>query len=524
MKLLSRILTFFLPALSVWTVIFYFQYLANLDNVNDLLWFFLFAPAILLESVSFNLSKKRRLLPILPENKKERFTLISNIILWYLLFIIWIILLPAADFEDKQLLLALINTMSLPAAMHIFIAQSYLTFGAFGIWLLIYYSITIKRGKLRIPVTLLVPLFLTGILYYHFYYLGGIYNYSSKNILTQKGVRIVFSRDDLISDDEATLKKWHKRDSYFPRDIYIDKDSGSIYANYANTNDEPDVKSVTLIKIDIDKNEPQYFFSNYIKVFKILDDSLIVSPFSHRSIYILNKMDFSIIREIPSQDELQYWETLDILYSSMDNSLYILNDVSAAVLKYDYGSGRLLKTLEPDFIKYGGGLICPRLRKRSNRLYVLGYMSPYDVIELEPISLRITRKLSLGSSGPLSLGATALEMNDSESSLYVQDGGKKTLYEIDIETLKIKRRLKGDIHSRRIYFDKKRNALYIAGFFRGRLKALDLKSGKTAWTVRVGGKPYGIALDHDNDLLYVNSCTGIVRLDLDHLWSEYNMK
>ena len=87
-----------------------------------------------------------------------------------------------------------------------------------------------------------------------------------------------------------------------------------------------------------------------------------------------------------------------------------------------------------------------------------------------------------------------------------------------METFEIKRTFKGEGHARRIKLDKKRNCLYVLGYFSGTVFPIDLNTGKRPWTIHVGGLPHG--MDLNENTLWVNSMSGILKLELNQIWGE----
>jgi outer membrane protein assembly factor BamB len=204
---------------------------------------------------------------------------------------------------------------------------------------------------------------------------------------------------------------------------------------------------------------------------------------------------------------------MDIFHDADRDNIYITNEMSPMLLKYDYTNGTLIDHMRPEGVTYGGTIWLLQASAKTGKLYYVGVSSDYDLLEIDPETLEIERTLDLGT-----FGGSALKIDEEAGLIYFQHGERDTLYEIDIHSFKVKRTLKGDTYARRLHIDKKRNALYILSFLHGKLIAIDLKSGKRVWTLKVGGKPNGMA-SHE-DILYVNSRAGIVRIDLAAVWKR----
>jgi hypothetical protein len=466
---------------------------------------------------------KGRLIKLIPADKKALYFLILRIMFWFSIYYFWVIYISHIAVIQHpvqgRLTAVVINSLLLALAMHVYTAESYITAVVFLGWVLLYYYITVKKQKLRIFTAFIIPGIFTFLLYYHFYYLGGVGDYSTKTIEKQAGVEVFYTGKDFPKTDYFHNSDWLKLNRFWPRELHIDPKQNAIYASYAYTYDNPMAKRPGLLRIDLETKETKYYLCRFARAISFQSDTILISPYYEKKIYELYKNDFSVKRVIPAQIDLEPWELADMYCDETNGQIYLSNEINPILLKYNYHSGNLIGQLKPNDIKYGSGMWNIKVSNKTGLMYLISYQAAQDILEIDPGRMEITKTLELNSDGILSQLSTCLKLDDEKGLLYFQHGGRNKLYEIDIETLQVKRTLKGEVHARHMILDRKRNVMYISSFFYGKLIALDLVSGRRLWEIKVGGKPYGMDIYNDN--LYINSRAGIVKLDLKTIWEKY---
>ncbi|MFC2091839.1 YncE family protein [Elusimicrobiota bacterium] len=492
------------PFASVWITLLYI-YLMNIVNLSKQLPFYLmiftFIPVLMFDYLSLAILKKK---------KTSKITLTVNSMFWFVIFSFWVLLMPY--FEETRTWLDFFYFSLIANLKLIYTAEYYFTYAALILWLLLYYIITVRKNRFRILTSLFLPGILTYILFFHFYFLGGFGAISERKIDSQKGVKIFYSKDDFPKQDYFQYKMWTQINMLHSRDIFFDKQENALYANYANTYGKISAKrSPNLIKVDIDTKKTIYTSGFYTRSIALTPAGILGSPWYEKKIYEFSKKDLSIIRTFSAQADISTWETAEIFFNESNDSIYVSNDLLAALFRYDYNTGSLLKDKRYDDFNYGGGLWNFQASNRTGMLYAIGLGKKESLFELDPVTLEINRSLDLDS-----YGGSALLLDDDNGLLYFQDGNSSRLFEIDITELKVLRIFKSHPFSRKIYKDKKRDTLYILSYLYGRLFAIDLNTGKQLWTIKVGGKPSGLAVTED--LAYVISRTGILRIELDKLF------
>ncbi|MFH1416482.1 MAG: hypothetical protein ABIH89_10410 [Elusimicrobiota bacterium] len=511
--------------ISVWIIIFYFRFMSYLNH-RDMLkdWLILllfFVPAVFFEAFSQNIvlsePDEGRSRKMWPQNADQWVLFSLKIAFWLFIYVGWVIVMP--QFGDIKRWLDFFYFSLFPMLGMVYIAESYVTLIAVIAWLTIFYFTVVRRNILRIFSSLILPVLLTYILFSHFYHLGGPGAASIKRISNQKGVEMFYTQKDFPEKNSEDYMHW-KKISKYARDIYVDEKQNAIYTNYANTyanKPHRNNKQSAVLRIDLDTKETHYINAPYTRAMGINASSLLISPVSGREIFELSKEDLSVERRFPIQVSVDYWEVIDIYHEQDTDSIFICNDMRPALLKYDYKTCRLTNILTFDGFKYGGTVWNIGFSKKRKKLYLTGFGGDADLFEIHPGTMKIAKELDL-----VRHGGSALVVDEEKSLVYFQDGGSNRLFEVDLERFEVKRVLKGEIHARRIFLDKWRNALYILSYFYGRLIAVDIETGDRLWTLKVGGKAYGLAVN--KDILYVNSTAGIVKVDLNDVWDRWKHK
>jgi hypothetical protein len=457
------------------------------------------------------------------QQKDIKRCLIPKLVFWFMLYCIFIISFPNLDIAIKDNLIFFVNPVITLLAIRVLGGQVLFTIMLVVIWLTAYYFISFKKNKFRFFNVLILPCILLFLQTYYFYNYGGLGNFSRNSVEKQNGVKIFYSKEDFPKIDYFDHKNFMDINWSHPRDIFIDKKQNVLYINYSNTNADSQIDKPCVLRIDLDTKETVYHSDYTTRQISAHTSTILSSSWYKNKIFELDKKNLSQIRSIPAQADIKYWETIELYHDAERDYIYVTTEVSPSILKYDYTSGKLLGSIFPkNKSKLGGGFRGLALYPKTGMIYLTGYLLDYDetfkydLFEIEPHSFKINRTLNLNIHN---FGATALEINDKTGLLYLQHGGNNKLYEIDIETFKVKRILKGAAGSLKMCIDQKRNIIYITAYYKGKVFAIDLNNGELCWAVKAGGKPQGMALD--NDVLYVASRLGILKIDLEKIWNEH---
>lgn len=515
------------PLLSVWIIVAYLHLLHCLfvlEVVTSLrVILFLFIPVIFLETIFSLLFCGQGLRDIIKTAFWQKVAIAGRVLTWLIFFGLWAIGMgylskigdPSQD-ANYQWIKWYGPYLYLPLYL-VYRAEGFITLIVLAVWLFSYWIITVKWRKLRLFTGIMIPIIFTIILSVHLYYFGGIGGlYREGRIVEQKGVGKFFD----IKELEEKKGVWGRRSKItrHARGIFMDEDENAIFATFGCTLCRNRLhRYITIVRIDMLNKDVEYFVSANVRriVCNDYSNSIFVSPWCERLIYELSKHDLSVIRTIPNQVQGLLWEPMDVFKDIFKNRIFVGNGNEQALISYNLNTGKRQKIL--NFYKLGlvkriGSVWCILQSKKTGNLYFT--VGPGEnLFEVDPDSLDVLKHVNLG------VGAgTALAVDDDKGVLYYQSGAKDILYEVDIETFKVKRKFKSEFYARRIRLDKKRNCLYVLGFFSGTVFPIDLKTGKRPWKIRVGGKPHGMHLS--NDILWINSMAGIFRLDLETIWEN----
>ena len=127
--------------------------------------------------------------------------------------------------------------------------------------------------------------------------------------------------------------------------------------------------------------------------------------------------------------------------------------------------------------------------------------------------MKVNRTLDLNLFNLSSLGASALEIDNLSNMLYVQDGGSRRIFEIDINSFEVKRILKGAVYARKIIADSENNRLYVLDYLGAKLLLIELSTGKKLRAVKIGAKASDMQM-YGSDI-YINSASGIMKVDIE---------
>jgi hypothetical protein len=309
---------------------------------------------------------------------------------------------------------------------------------------------------------------------------------------------------------------------FYPRGVYPDEGAGVFYVVLACTYCDVEHRWPMLVRKDQATGEIRYLLGNRnVRQIETRDLGLIFAPWVNEYFFELSKSDLSILRRIPKpRDALIHWDVWDpfsLVKDASANRVYITTEFYPYVLRYDLDSGRLEKILDlvdSGIVRPGALPWCMVQSEKSRRLYIIVTSGKYDLIEVDPDSMRMVRGLSLHDF----LGSY-LAIDDEKGLLYYQHGMFDGLYCINLKTFQVERKYRGEYQARALAIDKRRNVIYVLGYLTGKVFPVDLESGRRMWEMNVGGRPEGMALSGDK--LWINSIAGTFRVDLQTIWKHY---
>ena len=500
------------PLLSVWIIAVYIHLVLCLHIMgivaSKIIASFLFIPVIFLEILFSIIYYPDQIKKFSDIKRKWLFLLACRLLFWLIFFIIWVLFITYLS-KNTQILAWVAPQFYLLFYL-VFRGESWITLIASAIWLVIYYYYTVKGNRVRIFTTMILPMILFASLFIHLYFFGGIGGLYESGVFAQEGVERFFQ----IKNIDSHIVPQH------PRGIYFDKNENALFIMFGQTF-TPSLKPYpTIVRKDLSSNSTHFFLSRNIRRIHIDGTSrhIFVAPWYQQVFYVLSKKDLSIIGNNPNQTEglLRTWEPMDIFKDRLTNRVYIGNGVEQAFISYDLDTGRIARILHlyNQGLVDKGGPVGNILQSKKDGMIYFTSGPGMNLFEVDPESLNITKQKSF-----FDITASALAIDEEGGMLYYQNGCFNALYEIDIESFEVKRTLRGEGHARRILLDKRRNCIYVLGYFSGTVFPIDLTTGKRLWTVRVGGLPHGI--DLSDNTLWINSMSGVMKLDLETIWKRF---
>jgi len=467
----------------------------------------LFIPIIIAEfflSFYFNFSSFKNLPRCL--NFKWLFSYFCRIIFWFAFFNIWIIWIT--EISNEEFYLKFFGPQFYLSYYLVIKGENWIALLAFILWLSLYYLITVKRKKLRLFNTIMLPNILMALLTFHLYAYGGPGGFFEKYITQQKGIEKVFHIDEI--DNEV-------RNNH-ARGVYFDKTEQALFAMYGCTFCTED-NYPTIIRKSFQDNKINIFLSDNIRqiFFDKNSKSLFVAPWCQENFYELSMKDLSICNSYPNQIKnlLKYWEPMCIVKDLKKNRVYVGNDAETALISYNLDTGKIEKFLkfhEQGYVRIGGPVWNIIQSKKTRKLYCISGPGN-NLFEIDPDTLKVIKYRYCSD-----IIGCALEIDDDNDILYYQNGTFDSLFEIDINSFQIKRTFTGEMHARRIRLDKKRKCIYVLGYFSGTLFPINLETGKRPWRLNVGGSAHGMYMDED--IMWVNSLAGVFKINLNIIWDS----
>ena len=500
------------PFFSVWSIAAYIHLLHCLhifDIVSSrLLISVLFLPILYFEfffSLNFPTTT-----PIAHISGGWIFFLVCRSFFWFISFVIWVLFMT---FVSKHaIVIKWFATKFHQWLWLICKAESWITLIPLTLWIFLYYYVTVEAGKLRLFTSIGIPILFSVALMFHLYLFGGIGGLKRRKVFQQKGVEKPF---EIKKIGPYTVPN-------HPRGVYFSKKEDALFIMFGRTYGS-NKEYPTIIRRDMKTGRMHSFISRNIRRISFDENSgsIFVAPWYEDVYFELSMRNMQIIKKCPNQVEgiIQTWEPMDIIKDVTENRVYIGNDAEQVLIAYNNETckvEKILNLLEQGVVKPGGPVWNIVQSKKTRKLYFTsgpGRRRFYDnhLFEVDPDSFTILNQRKF-----FDIVGTALDIDDEKNLIYYQNGGFKPLHEIDIETFAIKRTFKGEGHARRIKLDKKRNCLYVLGYFSGTVFPIDLNTGKRPWTIHVGGLPHG--MDLYEDTLWVNSMSGVLKLDLNTIW------
>ena len=454
----------------------------------------------------------------------------GNLVLWSVAFVGWV--LGMGQLADVAPFLRWFGPEFYYQFWLVYAAQGWLTWLALAIWLLLYATIAVNRGRARILISIGVPGLLTVALFAHLTFLGGVGAESLDTVLEQPGVSLELDPHTLaIAGDaprpgasltpttpiecvEATATEPIPRTipyRFHPRDVLPDATGDVLYLSYGCSWCVEEGTTPSVLRLDRRSGDVTCFKSSNLHHvgYRTGDELVWAAPWSSHEVVGLSSEDLSVVARVrrPRRRDLRFFQPIQVLPDINGGRLYAGTELEATLVAFDTSGDagpQFLRLPETGLVRWGGPLHFLTQHPTTRRLYFTSGPG-HNLFEADPDTLELLRSVDLGD-----VVGTALLLDAEADVIYYQSGVRDALFRVPLDTFEPDRTYEGEIHARRLAHDPDRGLLYVLGHFSGRVFALDLESGDRVFEVAVGGRPHGLA--RHGHSLFVNTFLGVLRI------------
>ena len=431
------------------------------------------------------------------------FGLIGRCLVWTALFVALVVVLPmAADLKPH---LRWMSRSAVVLAGLVFRAEGLVAFLFLVVDLLLYVFLSVRRGRWRLLVCLLLPAVQVMYLCHDIYRYGGRGYAERDRIEAQAGVSVIFDSGVMFLD-----RPQHPRRLHF--DDRAQALTGVFGCTYCDFYARPDP---SFIRFDLATRSATGFASTNVRLVDIDDakGTVLFAPWLRQweqaTVISLDSASFKPLERHRFQSSLLQWQPTAVI--RIDDLLYLTNDGVPALVVMDPSKDvavKVVNLVEMGLVDEGGTLMDVAFDSRTRRLLIVGgpgqNLLSYDIQAGRVVDTRSF----------FDVAGTSLAIDEASRRGYYQSGALDTIHAFDLDSLDEVGRYTGEFNARDLQLDVKRNRLYVCGFFSGRVIAIDLATGNRVWERIVGGLPGGLAIDAQAERLWVNSVAGFVEIDL----------
>lgn len=199
-----------------------------------------------------------------------------------------------------------------------------------------------------------------------------------------------------------------------------------------------------------------------------------------------------------------------------DKNVFVVSTEYPALTKFQKKPWKKLAQIsfkKTGLTKFNSGAWIAAYDPLKKQIYVeLGMVdlsSAFIVAQIDAETMRVKKTLRLPEGG---LELLAIP---EKRSLILGSFFSHNLYEMDMDTLTVKRIIKGPLTCRNLVYDAKRNLLYGLSFSHGDFWMMDYATGKLLKRKTCGKKPSALFLSENKKHLYFGSTAGIFKISLD---------
>lgn len=239
--------------------------------------------------------------------------------------------------------------------------------------------------------------------------------------------------------------------------------------------------------------------------------------------YVFTKSPF---KKIKTTDMFSEYSLISPFWFDMSpdmKNLYVLTYENSEVIHYSLNGFDLKKEKKINLKQSGltdfssGGNIIIYDKETDSLLVMAGIVSwklDYMIAEIDAKTLRIKKTMRLPKAGLF------LAYIPQTRSIFSSDFYGRSLYEVDRDTFKVRRIIKGPLSVRSLVYDARRNLIYTGSYAQGDIQIIDYRTGKLLRRIFIGPKVTTLFLAPDLDSLYIASGSGIFNMDLDAMSKE----
>lgn len=196
--------------------------------------------------------------------------------------------------------------------------------------------------------------------------------------------------------------------------------------------------------------------------------------------------------------------------------IYVTSTEKPGLTEYDIHTMRVRRKLDlRPYTEFRSGVWRMMYDAGADKLFMeIGYTNLRDENKL----IRVDRK-SMQVDGQAVIPAGGLEMLPipAKRRIITASFFTTTLWEFDMDTMKLIRRIKGPINCRNMAYDERRGYIYATSFLGGTLHVIRYSDGKTVRRLRLGNKASSLFLSPEpaHKTLYLGNSWGVLKMDLE---------
>lgn len=293
----------------------------------------------------------------------------------------------------------------------------------------------------------------------------------------------------------------------YMRDVYVDERAGYLYTCYGPTSG--------VVRINLKTGKADIIHTKGLLRHLWTDKNshyLYGVDWIYDELWLIRKKDFKLEKTHFLWDPVLI-APIDIEVS--DDFIFVVSTEYPALTRFDKETFK--KTGQINFRKEGvtkfrsGAWVIARDAGKQKLFVEMGMVNSQD----EFVLVRVDEKM-FRVDGNLTLKGGGLTMIavPEKRSILLGDFYSNLIYEIDMDTLRIKRKIPAVMNCRSLAYDAKRDVIYAASFITGDMVAVRYSDGEILKKVFVGKKPSEMIYSSERDALYFGSSAGVMKVNL----------